>query len=400
LERRAPLLVANILRFVGLMSFGPLLQFYMRDIGVSLLLISLFSSVQGAITTFMSPAWGAISDVLSSKKIVLLISIVVGGAISIFYYFANNVYEIYMVGIIYSFFICGFEPVAMSMSANFSLVNGTSAPRELSFLNISNSIGMLIGRILLSILLLFAGSKSVILLMSLVLISAFMPVLMIRERKDISKFKRKAKGFLETVFPVFKDPEPFKKNGMWALYLASFLRQAGTAGAMGLAAVFIRDVVGLSESFTVVLAAVNPAVQIPSNYFFGRLAEKIHPKFIAIMGMLISTLNLILMGCATNYVMVILSYVALGFGFGAFITGVTSYVSMYSPIHRKGEMLGFLKSARSFGRMIGPLVAGFVSNISFRAVFFALAAMMVISIPIMVKYTISSQLEQSKDLTG
>lgn len=389
MEKRTPLLIANILRFIGIMGFGPLLQFYMKDIGTSLFLISIFSSIQGTITTFMAPVWGAVSDIIPSKKLILAMSVTIGGIVSIFYYFADNVYEIYSVGIIYTFFVCGFDPVSMAMSANNSLLKGTSAPRELSFLNISNSIGMLSSRILLSALLLFSSSKSLILLMSAILISAFIPVLMIREEKNILKYRRKATNFIEMVFPALKDPEPLKRNGMWALYIASFLRQAGTAGAMGLAAVFIRDVVGLNESLTVILAAINPAVQIPSNYFFGRVAEKIHPKFIAILGMFFSILNLVFMGFARNYIMVILSYVALGFGFGAFITGVTSYISMYSPIYRRGEMLGFLSSARAFGRIIGPLVAGVVSVLSFRAVFFILAIMMSLSIPIMFKFTVT-----------
>ena len=389
MEKRTPLLIANILRFIGIMGFGPLLQFYMKDIGTSLFLISIFSSIQGTITTFMAPVWGAVSDIIPSKKLILAMSVTIGGIVSIFYYFADNVYEIYSVGIIYTFFVCGFDPVSMAMSANNSLLKGTSAPRELSFLNISNSIGMLSSRILLSALLLLSSSKSLILLMSAILISAFIPVLMIREEKNILKYRRKATNFIEMVFPALKDPEPFKRNGMWALYIASFLRQAGTAGAMGLAAVFIRDVVGLNESLTVILAAINPAVQIPSNYFFGRVAEKIHPKFIAILGMFFSILNLVFMGFARNYIMVILSYVALGFGFGAFITGVTSYISMYSPIYRRGEMLGFLSSARAFGRIIGPLVAGVVSVLSFRAVFFILAIMMSLSIPIMFKFTVT-----------
>lgn len=207
------------------------------------------------------------------------------------------------------------------------------------------------------------------------------------------KYTRKAKSFVEKILPVLKDPEPLRSNGMWALYLASFLRQAGTAGSMGLAAVFIRDVVGLTESLTVILAAVNPLFQIPSIYFFGKLAEKIHPKFIAMLGMSLSILNLIFMGLATNYIMVILSYATLGISFGAFIMGVTSYISMYSPINRRGEMLGFLSSARAFGRIIGPLMAGVVSIFSFRAVFFVLAIMMSLSIPIMLKFTISEPLE-------
>lgn len=390
MERRGPLLVANILRFTGLMSFGPLLQFHMSDIGIPLFLISLFSSVQGTVDSFMSPVWGALSDVLPSKRVILLISVLAGGMVSIFYYFADSVYEIYIVGIIYTFFMCGFDPTAMSMSSDFSLTKGTSTSRELSFLNMTNSIGMLAGRLLLSILLLFMAPKSVFPLMSIVLLSSSIFVLKIKEKGD-SKYRRKTENFLEAILPILKDPTPLKRNGMWAVYLASFLRQSGTAGAMGLAAIFIRDVVGLSESFTVILAAINPMVQIPSTYFFGKLTEKIHPKFIAIIGMLISTLNLILMGCATNYLMVMLSYVTLGFGFGAFIMGVTSYISIYSPNNRKGEMLGFLKSARSFGRITGPLIAALVSMVSFRMVFFVLAGMMVMSVPIMLKYTVSTR---------
>ncbi|MDN5338021.1 MAG: hypothetical protein PWQ20_1091 [Thermotogaceae bacterium] len=389
MEKRTPLLLANILRFIGIMGFGPLLQFHMKDIGVSLFLISIFSSLQGATTTFMAPVWGAVSDIAPSKKSILATTVAVGGILSSFFYFANSVYSIYLIGVLYTFFICGFEPISMALSANNSLISGSSTSRELSFLSMSNSIGMLISRVLLSALLLFFSYKPLILLMSVILTSAFVPVLMIKEKKDMIKYRRRAENFIEKIFPILKDPKPLRSNGMWALYIASFLRQAGTAGSMGLAAVFIRDIVGLSESFTVILAAVNPLFQIPSTYFFGKLAERIHPKFIAILGMSLSILNLIFMGVATNYILVILSYATLGISFGAFIMGVTSYISMYSPINRRGEMLGFLSSSRAFGRIVGPLVAGIISIFSFRAVFFVLAIMMSLSVPIMLKFTVS-----------
>lgn len=395
MEKRTPLLIANILRFLSLMALGTLLQFYMRDIGTSLFLIGLFSSIQGAITTFFSPIWGSISDILPKKKIALAFSLVLGGIAVIFYYFTNNTFEIYLVGIFFTFFICGFEPIAMALSANTSLIRKTSTSRELSIFNMSNSIGVLIGTVLLSSLLTIAPPKKLFLLMGAILISAVIPVLMIKEKEELSQYRRKTKGFLETFLPILKDPEPLKQNGMWALYIATILRQSSTAVIMSLGAIFVRDVVGLSESLTVIISGVNPLVQIPAIYLFGRLAERIHPKFITIIGMSLSVLNLILLGSARNYVLVVLAYLTLGISYAAFITGSTSYVSIYSPINRRGEMLGFLSSARALGGILGPLLAGVISMLSFRAAFFVTAAVISVSIPIMFKFTVSKLPEDS-----
>jgi MFS family permease len=66
---------------------------------------------------------------------------------------------------------------------------------------------------------------------------------------------------------------------------------------------------------------------------------------------------------------------------------------MYSPINRRGEMLGFLSSARALGGILGPLLAGSVSMLSFRAAFFVTAAVISVSIPIMLKFTVSKSPE-------
>jgi len=393
LEKRTPLLIANILRFLSLSTFGTLLQFYMKDIGTSLFLIGLFSSIQGIITTFFSPIWGSVSDILPKKKIALALSVGLGGFAAIFYYFTNSTLEIYLVGIFFAFFICGFEPVAMALSANTSLIRKTSTSRELSIFNMSNSIGVLIGTALLSVLLAITSPQKLFLIMGAILISAVIPIFMIKEKKELSQYRRKPKSFLETLLPILKDPEPLKQNGMWALYISTILRQSSTAVIISLGAVFVRDIVGLNESLTVITSGVNPLMQIPAIYLFGRLAEKIHPKYITIIGMSLSVLNLILLGSAQNYVLVVLAYLTLGISYAAFITGSTSYVSMYSPINRRGEMLGFLSSARALGGILGPLLAGSVSMLSFRAAFFVTAAVISVSIPIMLKFTVSKSPE-------
>lgn len=160
------------------------------------------------------------------------------------------------------------------------------------------------------------------------------------------------------------------------MYLGSFLRQLGVGGTFALIGVYLTETVGLSKAQSVLFASANPFLQVPSHIFFGWLAGKVSSKNIAVIGMFLSGFGAMLFAISGNYIMVLLAYAISGLGFGAFINGATNFVSQNVPENRRAEFLGLLTSARSFGSLFGPLIAGLLSEISFVLMFTVMATIM------------------------
>ena len=236
--RRLPLMMSSLLVFAAMFSFGMLLQLKLRELGASLLVIGLLTTVRGAVETFGSPAWGAISDGFKKRRYFLLVTTAVPGVL----YFFFSVIEIpagfIMLSGLIAFFTARFEPIAMALSTERSRDSVRNSSRELSLLNSANYMGMFSGRLLLALLLLFfTVSMTIKWFASLALIAAI-PILFVREGERKTTHR---KGFLTRLFPLTSDASPLLKNGLWAVYMGTLLRQLGIAGATSIIAVYLTD---------------------------------------------------------------------------------------------------------------------------------------------------------------
>ncbi|MDD2333824.1 MAG: MFS transporter [Mesotoga sp.] len=187
-NKRLPLLLTSLLVFFVMFGFGLLLQLKLRELGASLLMVGLLTTVRGAVETFGSPAWGAISDGLKKRKLLMILLVLTPALL----YFAYSVIEIPIVFILFSsliaFFTAGFEPIAMALSTEHSRDSVRNTSRELSILNTANSTGMLTGRIMLSILLIFFTVSQAINWYAFVALIAVIPVLFLNEEEHLVIF--------------------------------------------------------------------------------------------------------------------------------------------------------------------------------------------------------------------
>lgn len=372
INKRFPLLVSSLLVFMAMFSFGMLLQLRLRELGASLLTIGLLTTVKGGVTSLGAPAWGAISDGFKKRKTLLLMTVLVPGLL----YFGFSLIKI-PIGFILlaasiAFFTAGFEPITMALSTEQTRSSVRNTSRELSILNTANSMGMLSGRLLLALLLLFfAVAQTINWYASLALI-ATVPILFIKE--DERKTYRR-RGFLKRIFPISEDATPLWENGLWALYAGTFLRQLGTAGATSIIAVYMTEQIGLSGSTTAMITAINPLMQIFSHVYFGKAIVSIGPRKSTLIGIALSAISTVFFGFAWNWIFIALGYFSLGIAFGAFINGAGTLISLTTPAPRRAEFLGLLRSARSVGFMVGPLLAGFIAETSYFAMFLTMATL-------------------------
>ena len=371
-NKRLPLLLTSLIVFFVMFGFGLLLQLKLRELGASLLMVGLLTTVRGAVEILGSPAWGAISDSLKRRKPLMIVLVLTSALL----YFAYSVIEIPLVFILFSaliaFFTAGFEPIAMALSTEHSRDSVRNTSRELSILNTANSMGMLSGRLLLSMLLVFFTVTQTINWYATIAFLAVIPALFLRDQEHTVA---RRKGFLNRLFPLKQDSSPLWENGLWAVYVGTFLRQLGTAGATSIIAIFMTERIGLSASATAIITSVNPFMQIFSHIFFGRVMYRIGPRKSTLIGIGLTIFTMLFFAMAQSWVLIALGYFSLGIAFGAFINGAGTMISLSSPPERRAEFLGLLRSARAIGFMVGPLLAGTVAEYSYFVMFIMMASL-------------------------
>ncbi|OAA29140.1 MFS transporter [Kosmotoga arenicorallina S304] len=367
MKDRLPLLTAALLRFTAVLSFGMLLQLRLRELGISIVVISALATVRGAFNTLGSPIWGAISDKTSNRKLLLAVTLLIPGILYFLYAFAQLPHQFIFLGAVIAFFGSAFQPITMSLSAELAEDGSVSSTsKEISLLNAASSLGMFLGRLLLSVLMLWFSVRSGIFLFSIIALAVVLPVFFIKGiNRKLSHKQREKRNIVTAFFPIVLDPSPMFKNGLWAVYVGSFMRQFGISGSTSLIAVYLTEEMGLSKSLAVVLTAINPLIQIFSHIYFGKLIGRIKAKSSTVFGMLLTSLTTLLFALGSSWITVAVAYFSLGIAFGAFINGASTFVVTHSPGERRAELLGVLRSSRSLGQMLGPLLAGIIASYSY-----------------------------------
>ena len=389
---RLPLLTTATLRFTTRLGMDLLLQFRLRELGAPLFVVSLLSSVRGGISTFMSPFWGSISDKRGKRKAIILLSAFGSAGFTPLYLVATHPWQVLLVTAAVAFFASGFNPVAMALSTEYSSKNSSHA-RELSLLNSSNSLGMLLSRFLVGLLLLYLTVKSamgvLVILTGLSVLPAFFVRDVVKRERNASEKSGALKSFQYAV-------RMMGKNGLWALYVSSFLRQFGTSGTLSLAAIYLTEQIGLSKSAVGFMSAINPMLQIPSHLLFARIIEKTRSKLVAALGMLLSAGVALLFLVGNSPLEIGLAYALLGVAFGAFINGAGVFITKVTDSQERAQALGLLNSFRQIGFMTGPVVAGALATISYDLLFSVMIMVMLAGGTLTAAFARESELVQKK----
>ena len=354
--------LTTMLRSMSLFSIGMLLQFRMRDVGASLFMIGFLSTVRGGISTLFSPFWGYMSDRLMNRKVFLVSSLALTSSLFPLYIIVEDPIKIIFIASIIAFVGAGFEPSALAFAGE----GRKKAHIGFSIYNSSISLGFLFGRILMGFFLMIFDIKTSMILFSVIMALAVIPSLQIPENlkipeKSVNVTRR----------------EILLKDGLWAMYVGSFLRQMGISGSISVIAIYLTEILKYPKWMVGFVASANPALQIPSHFFFGRLTEKIGAKYVSSLGMIFSSLVPLLFMMKTKW-SPIFAYAFLGLAFGAFINGVTNFINKKSPPNMKASLMGLLNSARSLGMSVGPFFAGLLAEISYTLMFLFMSFMMIL----------------------
>ena len=219
-----PLIAAGSLSFMPQGGLGQLIQLYLLGINSSPLLISLATSLSCAGILLGSLFWGAQFDSYRKKLLLFALLGACAGSVAVLSLLLPAYGVLACIFVVF-FMLTGFSPIAMAIISGAStLVN---RGRNLSALHSSRSLGLMLGSMVAGFALVVLGFRLSFAVFAIFPLGAVFFVLFLGKESSLSPPRRE------------NTLRGLTKGGLGSLYLATVLRQAGTAGAISLIFVYI-----------------------------------------------------------------------------------------------------------------------------------------------------------------
>ena len=171
---------------------------------------------------------------------------------------------------------------------------------------------------------------------------------------------------LKTQYPVF-EVKLFKTNRVFALSsLAALIHYSATFALTFLLSLYLQHIKAFSPQMAGLVLIAQPIVMAITSPFAGRISDRIEPRIVATLGMLITTIGLsllILLRQETSLWHIIGYLVLLGLGFGLFSSPNTNAIMSSVEKRLFGTASGAVGTMRSVGMMVSMGIATVIFNI-------------------------------------
>ncbi len=150
-------------------------------------------------------------------------------------------------------------------------------------------------------------------------------------------------------------------SGLLLLCLDVFLRNSGFRGVTTFLPVYLSGL-GAENTLTGTIIAVNFASQVAFMPMMGWLSDAAGRKRVLSIGMLTTLFATFLLSMVRNPFEVIPIQMAVGFSWAAITVSSNAFAADVAPRGMLGEMMGLVFTSMSLGGVVGPIVAGVISD--------------------------------------
>eukprot|EP01038_Epipyxis_sp_PR26KG_P006517 gene6517-8957_t len=357
-----PLYIAFMLDAVATGLAMPLLPFYVMELGADAMQLSLVVSSNYVAQTIGCIVMGRISDIYG-RKIVLLCCLL---ASSLSYFFISKATSLPMVAMarIVSGSFGGLIPIMQSSVADVSPVN--DRPKYIGRIMATFGLGFVLGPALSAALPKFSTREKIQMAALLPLSGFLLSILFVRESK------KNIKGSLGSKKTLTKSPKVNVQNTSSAplsmevmlLVLNGFLLMYAFA-TESIYAMFIKDSFGYGERVLSGLFAMNGMfIGIFQVFFIKPLINLIGKHATLALGDSILALGMIGVALIRVESIHFLLFAVHIVGYSIADTALASLISKYSSNSSQGKNLALNQAAQSCARVISPLIAGFLYELS------------------------------------
>lgn len=379
--KKSPLFFIYFATFVNIIGFGmvfPLLPFYAREFQASETLIGLLASSFAVGEFFFAPVWGRLSDRFGRKPIISISLLGISFALGSFAV-ANSLTWLFI-----SRFLQGIFSAGTFTSASAYVADVTTKDERIkgmSKLGASVAAGFIFGPAIGGILSslnhqLPFFSAAVLTIVNLIFVQLLLKEsLKIKEEKLILK-----EGFLN-----IKAMYHGLRGELGTLFILIFLWSYALSNNQVAIPLYGAEVLIISAAVIGIFFSLQGFTSASVQWFFlSKISGKLGEHHSAVLGLAVMSLSLFLM--PFSGFPLILAVLMMAFSFGSAITRPTVQTLISKKTHEgQGTTMGIAASFESLGRIVGPILGGFVF---YKAGYQSAFLMVVAVIAIMLFYVI------------
>lgn len=368
----AAIWVAQMLAIVGFNSRAPFFVFFLRDdLGVhSTHALTLWSGVlnaAGALTmTIAAPIWGVISDRYGRKPMVVR-AMASGCVLAALSSLAQQPWHVLVLRL--------FEGATLgTVSASVAYV-ASIVPRDrlgfsLGLMQMAVFSGASIGPLFGGVLADRLGYRHTLWVSGGLLGVGALIALVFVQEKQVKRGAAQAKRS-----PFLATTRAHLHNRLLLVLIAvPFLEQSANQSVAPIVPLFVRHLVGDQAniaSTTGILLGLGGIAGAISAIVFGRLSDKVNPKFILLGCLLVGGLSYFPQGLAPSVFVLIAARMVFGLTTGGVGPTTNALLAEITPAEERGSVYGLLQATTSAGGLVGPLgAATLAAATSLRVPFF------------------------------
>ncbi|ACF15027.1 major facilitator superfamily MFS_1 [Chloroherpeton thalassium ATCC 35110] len=364
--KKSPLVVLFFTVFIDLVGFGivlPLLPTYAKDIGATPLEIGLIAASFSVMQFFFSPIWGSKSDQIGRRPIILIS--VAASAISYLIFSQSDTVALLLISRV----LAGIGSANISATQAYitDVTDSANRSKAMGMIGAAFGLGFVLGPPLGGFLKTFYGISMVgyvataLTLLDLILAFIFLPE-SIKEKKPKTKIQ---------LFSFDKMLDAFKRPAVSRIMITNFLFLFAFVNMQVSAALLWKEYFSVTDqSIGYLFAFVGVVSVIVQGFLIGKLTKKYGERKVFLLGNIIMALGLIFIpyiptDSLFSLGLIFLAMLAIGNGLAVPVS--TSLISLYTPHHEQGEILGISQSVGSFARILGPFSGSLLYGVEIHA---------------------------------
>ncbi|ASJ03741.1 transporter [Thermococcus profundus] len=369
--KRRNVVILALSMFVANVAFGmafPYLSVYMQYLGATMFMVGLLSVAFNLTSTVFQYPFGWLSDATRNRKGFIAFG---AASIGLFYAvmpFTTSPLQVLVLRTLQGAFGSAMTPAHSALISELS----TKAGSIFGLFNSIENAGYMVGNFVGSVVVEYLGIKSLFVISGLLLFLSAGIVILVRERPAGRR------GLIGMIL-VQEGRESWRatvrgssfvklmRGHLGLFYLTVFLVMVASGQFYSVSSVYFKRAFG--EWSVGVLFGIESLAAALSGYFLGRLIDRYGAKRFYLVA---------IAGYAFAFVLyAIVRNVWLAFGV-AFLSGIkwiltinstSAYVAQNVGASERAQGMGLLNAMMSLGWVVGPLIGGYLSGISFQVNF-------------------------------
>ncbi|WP_297552449.1 MFS transporter [Thermococcus sp.] len=366
--KRRNVVILAIAMFIANVAFGmafPYLGVYMRLLGASMFMVGLLSVAFNLTSTVFQYPFGWLSDSTGNRK-----GFIAFGVASIGIFYVTMAFVSSATGVLILRTLQGIFGSAMT-PAHSALISELST-RAGSIFGLFNSIenaGFMVGNFLGSAIVRYFGIRKLFLISGFLLFVSAGIVLLIRERPT---GRRSLLGMIlvqegrESWRATVKG-SAFKRlmrGHLGLFYVTVFLVMIASGQFYGVSSVYFKETFG--EWSVGVIFGIESFAAALTGYFLGKLIDRYGAKKFYLVAIAGYGLAFLLYALVRNVWLVFGIAFLSGVKWVLTINSTSAYVAQNVRVSERAQGMGLLNAMMSLGWVVGPLIGGYLSGISFQ----------------------------------